>query len=132
MICEIVTVDSGNLGMHIIKLIKAYKDKTHKSTALLPGQLEKTQFLTLGEEVRPTFCFFIKSHDHINFRYSAEPRRVLVNSYFFSLVLWSTRTKKTRTAFYLSQLVLFTLVNWSSRTFAKSHPFCYLEVILLE
>ena len=38
-------------------------------------------------------------------------KRVLVNSYFFFLVLWSTRTKKTRTAFYLSQLVLFTLVN---------------------
>ena len=37
--------------------------------------------------------------------------RVLVNSYFFFLVLWSTRTKKTRTAFYLSQLVLFNLVN---------------------
>ena len=36
---------------------------------------------------------------------------MLVNSYFFFLVLWSTRTKKTRTAFYLSQLVLFTLVN---------------------
>ena len=36
---------------------------------------------------------------------------VLVNSYFFFLVLWSTRTKKTCTAFYLSQLVLFTLVN---------------------